>query len=260
MKKPIKIILIVLGAILLVLAGKICFNYIYNSTENFFYHLGSKDINPDPLLVANFHEPYVAWYNEGCVDFKQERYENAQEEFEKALTYKLPEKKECDIRVNLVLSILSQYDWTGKTTVDGNKLLTDLYKCRDILLEDGCATDTNDGHDVEAQRLKNEIDDLIEMLEQQKEQGGEDDDSQSSENQDDPNGGQSQDQDQNQGEDENDDHEETPEEKTQREKEETIKKALEDQREDSQQEREEEMRRQEEMNSDYQFNFYGTIW
>ena len=263
MKKAIRIILVVLAAILLVLTGKICFNYIYNSTENFLYHLGSTDLNPKPLLFANFHEPYVAWYNDGCIDFKQGRYENAQEEFEKALSFELPEKRECDIRVNLVLSILSQYDWSGTHTVDGEKLLADLRKCRDILLEDGCATDTNDGHDVEAQRLKNEIDDLIEMLEEQQQQQSSDgDDSQDNQSQN-PNDSNNQNQNEdneNQSGRGDENHEETPEEKAEREKEESIRQSLEDQRKDSQQEREDEMRREEERSGEMIFDFYDTIW
>lgn len=270
MKKPIKIILLVLGVILLVLTGKMCFNYIYNGSENLAYHLGNYKLNPEPLLFANFHEPYVAWYNSGCIDYKMGRYENAQEEFEKALSYRLPEKRECDIRVNLVLSILSQYDWTGNHVVDGNALLQDLYKCREILLADGCATDQNDGHDVEAQRLKNEIDDLIEMLKQQQQQsqegenGDSDNDNQSGQGQDNPDNssGQNNDDqnDQNNQNNQDDNHEETPEEKAQREKEEGIQRVLEEQKRDAQEEREDAMRREEEQSGDYAFNYYGTIW
>lgn len=166
--KKKQIILLVAGIFLSLLLGKLLFNFIHN--ENLIKKVakGNYETTDNGIIyTGNIFEPYIAHYNNGNVYYKRGEYERAMSEYQKALKGWPPKYKECKIRINLVLALLNRYDWSGETIVDAEALLEDLKLGRAILLEDGCATDFNDGHDVDAQTLKNDIDKLIEELEQQ---------------------------------------------------------------------------------------------
>ncbi len=68
-----------------------------------------------------------------------------------------PESKECDIRVNLALSLCDTIDFYHLDSQDKiDTALFILYKARDVLTEKGCAAEAEGekGHDPEAQQLK----------------------------------------------------------------------------------------------------------
>ena len=97
--------------------------------------------------------------------------------------------------------------------------------------------DDGDGHNKEAQKLKEEIDALIEQLKQQQSQGGTGQD-----NQDKP---ENEDENQNSGEGD---------------REEEIKEQLQQLQEESHQDREDTLQLYEEMDSNADYNWGGQVW
>lgn len=109
---------------------------------------------------------YIYHYNKGNDAYENGDYESAIEEYETALSYHVPDKKECDIRVNLALAMIAPIDLENLPESEVADTIALLKEARDVLTEDGCAhMDDNDGHDEDAQTLKNEIDEYIEALE-----------------------------------------------------------------------------------------------
>ena len=90
-------------------------------------------------------------------------------------------QKECDIRINLALSMCYSIDFDNLTTQDSlDSAQVILYKARDILLTNKWATENGAGHrDDDAQQLKEDIDRMLEQL-----QNPNGDDSQNDPNQD----------------------------------------------------------------------------
>lgn len=145
-----------------------------------------------------FMEPWIEPYNLGNSYFKQKKYDKAIEEYDKALEIKtLPEKKECDVRVNKALSLVIPIDTDNVTKENRRSVIELLQEAMDVLTEDGCATDDGDGHDEEAQTLYDEIKEYKEQLEQEEEE--------EKEKEDQKNSGSSGDEDQKQEPDEGDD-------------------------------------------------------
>ncbi|MBQ9233758.1 MAG: tetratricopeptide repeat protein, partial [Lachnospiraceae bacterium] len=124
--------------------------------------------NANALTFANVYQSYIAHYNRGNIFYNQKNYDEAIKEYNKALDCHIPEKKECSVRINLALSIIgkipSEYD--SPDNIDST--LATLREAREVLLPDDCANDEGTGHSKEAEKLKKEIDDLIEELEEKK--------------------------------------------------------------------------------------------
>ena len=126
------------------------------------------------LTVFDQPDGYIIWYNIGNYHFENGEYEEAEEAYLKALECGIPYEKECPVRVNLALSMLYQisdeewdefYFCTGPRDLNAHsrKVEKILLEARDILTADGCAgEDDEQGHDKEAQKLKDEIDELLE--------------------------------------------------------------------------------------------------
>lgn len=109
-------------------------------------------------------QPYIAPYNKGNVHYQRGEYELAVEQYEKALLKNPPHRKECKIRINLALAKLAMINPDDITAANVNEIIAQLEDARDILLEDGCANNEDTGHSRDAQTLKDEIDQMIEML------------------------------------------------------------------------------------------------
>ena len=62
-----------------------------------------------PLTWANWMEPYKVYFNQGNAYFKSGKYDQSEGKFRQALE-SVPEAKECDVRINLALSIEQQAD------------------------------------------------------------------------------------------------------------------------------------------------------
>jgi len=164
MKKIIKIFYIILLVILL----KLIISFVVNEVYIFKYKNGEySEKLVEVLNVINFPESYVAPYNYGNLLYQEGKYAEAVKQYNIALQYKLPKEKECSIRINKALCILKSVDLEKKTPEDNIEIL---YKAREILCEKGCAnTDNSNGHSKKAEKLKEEIDDLIEELKRKQE-------------------------------------------------------------------------------------------
>ncbi|MCR4791427.1 MAG: tetratricopeptide repeat protein [Lachnospiraceae bacterium] len=126
------------------------------------------------LTHFKFPNEYVIWYNIGNYYYENGDYEEAEEAYKKALECEIPYEKECPVRVNLALSMMAQLDddeWEAFFACNGpfelnalsRKVEKTLLDARDVLIEDGCAHENDeDGHDEQAQQLKDEIDELLE--------------------------------------------------------------------------------------------------
>ncbi|MBR3032659.1 MAG: tetratricopeptide repeat protein, partial [Clostridiales bacterium] len=146
---------------------KFAFSYGYNEWVNGKYEEGDYTENYNLLEVANINEPYIVYYNNGNVMYQRQDYELAIEYFEKALTKNPPEEKECLVRINLVLSklaLLGEDAFSPEKIEDTIELLEE---CLDILSEKGCATDEGDGHNNRAQRLYDEIKEMLDQAKQE---------------------------------------------------------------------------------------------
>lgn len=164
MKKAIFITIysmLVIGCLVMV------FNYGYNAFVTFCYNNGNYSVEAKPLQIFNWTEKYVAYYNQGNIEYQKGEYLNAIEAYEKALELDPPEKKECSIRINLALAMVATIGDLYKDPTYAEDVLTILYSARDVLLEDGCATEAGDGHSAEAEQLKKEIEEMIKELEKQ---------------------------------------------------------------------------------------------
>lgn len=126
------------------------------------------------LTEFNIPEGYVPYYNLGNAYYKQEEYDKAISYYKKALTENPPHKgeRECDIRVNLALSMIAKIDWDMlETDKDVQRVIRQLKAARNVLTEEGCANpDDPNGHNEEAEQLKKDIDDMIEKLQQNQDQ------------------------------------------------------------------------------------------
>jgi tetratricopeptide (TPR) repeat protein len=169
----------------------------------------------------NFPDSYLPYYNLGNVAYQNGDYDEAIANYKKALEIGAPhEDKECNIRVNLALSMLMKIDWANMTTQkDVERAIRQLKAARNVLTEEGCANpDDPNGHNEDAEKLKKDIDDMLDQLQQQNDSGD------SNEQQDDQ---------QNQGQDE----QQEPEKKESTKREDDLKDKLDDQKRDSMQER-----------------------
>ena len=160
-----KKILIGIYIVMLLICGKLAFNYIYNAIAIYRYHQYDYSVNVMPLLIFNWSEPYIAYYNQGNIYYKNDSFEDAIASYERALKLHPPEGKECAVRINLALAMLGTMaeDYSAPGNVDTS--LEILRGARDVLLENGCATENGDGHNETAEQLKKEIEALIEQLE-----------------------------------------------------------------------------------------------
>ena len=170
MKKiPLRVVFaVVMGlallAVTVIMARRLIINHSFVSAyESGDYHIEQEK----SLLTMNFPESYVPYYNLGNAAYKLGDYNSAISYYTKALEMYPSEGKECDIRVNLALALCDTIDFYNLDSQDKiDTALFMLYKARDVLTEKGCASDVEgeQGHDPEAQQLKEDIDKMIEKL------------------------------------------------------------------------------------------------
>ena len=125
------------------------------------------------ISLLHLPDEYIILYNIGNYYFDKENYKRAETYYRLAIDSGIPYGKECDVKVNLALAMLSQlsdeewdafYSCAGPETMNAEARTVEktLKNARDVLLEDGCAGDEEDGHDKDAQKLKEEIDEILE--------------------------------------------------------------------------------------------------
>lgn len=239
MKKAIKIILIVIWVILFLFFGLLTFNYFYNEFTISKYDEHDYSYDDDLLVHTSIFQSYIAHYNNGNIHYQAGEYEEAIEDYKQALEANPPhESEECDIRVNLALAIIGTLPEEYSSPENIEQSIATLQEAREYLLQEECALDEGEGHDKDAQKLKNEIDALIEQLKQQQQsQGGQGQDNQNKpeEEEEEENGGQG-------------------------DREEEIKEELQQLQEESHQDREDTLQLYEEMDTNADYNWGGQVW
>ena len=157
----------ILSVVLVIIALFLGIRYLLNagfvhSYNNGKYHIGIEEF----LSKLNIPEGYVPYYNAGNGYYQIEDYDSAISDYKTALECHPTEKKECDIRVNLALAMLHKIDFDHIDTEKqkANAVRT-LQAARNVLCEKGCADPYGtDGHDPEAEQLKQDIDKMLEEL------------------------------------------------------------------------------------------------
>lgn len=137
------------------------------SNKSFISNFNNGIYQQNPLGFLGFWEPHVNHYNRGNLYYSLGDYERAIEEYQEALSTVSGKPYDCMTRINYALSLVVPLDLENITEDNVDEILAVLYEARDILCENGCAKPNSDhgGHDSDAQKLKNEIEDLIELLE-----------------------------------------------------------------------------------------------
>ncbi len=151
------------------LIARWCINTIYTVAAGNGLYI---PVFEEMLTGINFPEGYKVWYNIGNYHFQKGDYKQAENDYYKAIVCGIPYEKECPVKINLALATineLSDDEWEAffetediendpKALTVQNALLT----AKTILIEDGCAHDEDEnGHDEQAQILKDEIEELL---------------------------------------------------------------------------------------------------
>ncbi len=159
-------ILVFAGLVLLIVSLFMGVRLIRNHSYVSAYEKGEyRTEQEEKLLKMNFPESFVPYYNLGNAAYKQGDYNSAIGYYNQALTMYPTGDKDCQIRINLALSLCNTIDFYNLDSQEKiDTALFVLYKARDVLLEDGCASDDGQGHNADAQQLKEDIDRMIEKL------------------------------------------------------------------------------------------------
>ncbi len=207
--------------------------YIINEKFVSAYQAGDYQVEQqETLQKMNLVEQYLPYYNLGNVAYKEEDYTKAIGYYKQALDMNPPEGKDCAIRINLALAMIKKIDFSDLSTEKKlQNAIQQLRAARTVLTAHGCAGPVEaDGHSEEAEKLKKDIDDMLEQLENppdQDQQDGQD---------------QNQDQDQNKDQDNQDQNNQDQDKETEQEK--KIREQLEEQQKEALQERSEEQQKQ----------------
>ena len=171
-----KVLLTVLCIVVVILLKLIC-DYILNTIQVNSYK--EEKYNADfAQLVATlkFNKSHAANYNYGNVLYQKGDYEGAIEQYKNALDTIVPSGEECDIRVNYALAICKTVKLEKEDEKDEAKVKEAIKKYEsaiDVLVAVECAhRNDNNGHDKDAQQLKNDIQKEIDRLKNQSGQEG----------------------------------------------------------------------------------------
>lgn len=232
-----KKILIGIYIVMLLICGKLTFNYIYNAIAIYRYHQYDYSVNVKPLMIFNWSEPCIAHYNQGNLYYENDSFEDAITSYERALKLHPSKEKECAIRINLALAMLGTMaeDYSASENVDTS--LEILNGARDVLLEKGCATENGTGHSETAEQLKEEIEAMMKQLEQPPENDPEKNEETKEENK-----------------------TEDEQKKAEDAFEDDVKKTLQEKQSKANQQRKESLDDYEEFDKDYNFDTDGYIW
>lgn len=175
-----KKVLIIIYIILMFIFLKLLYNTGTNSILINQYNKGKYNSNQGKKLTyLNFIQGYVANYNYGNILYQNGEYENAIEEYKKALKENVPKEKECNIRINYALAICRTVQVDEKDQESIKNAIETYESAINILTEDGCAnrSDSN-GHSQKAEQLKKDIQKEIDRLKkiQTQEDNNEEDD------------------------------------------------------------------------------------
>lgn len=239
--------IVVAAGILSLLAGTLMtINYVCGRKVISRYGSGIYE-NSEVNMVLGFTQPYIYHYNQGNIYYSKGDYAGAAEEYSHALEYSPSGDRDCYTRINLALSMVRPIDVESVTADNLDETLDILENAKNILLENGCAHDEDEnGHNSDAQTIKDEIDEFEKKLQEKVNQ---DDKNQDDEDQDDQG---------DQNDDSNDSKDDTTEDQTSG-REEDIRQQLEQIQGDSLNQRNQEMDSYETYKEDFQY-YDGQTW
>ncbi|MBQ4057681.1 MAG: tetratricopeptide repeat protein [Lachnospiraceae bacterium] len=248
-----KRILIGIYIMMLLVCVELVFNCVYNGIIVYCYKNANYTMIVEPLMVFNWNEPYIAYYNKGNICYQKENYLDAIEAYNMALKKNPPEEKECAIRINIALTMLATIKDSYQNPTYVDECLTVLYEAREVLLENGCATAEGEGHSKKAEQLREEIEAMINELEQKQSESEDQKESDSTE--------------ETEASTEEVTEEETTEEETTEEKqqeedssEEDIEKKMKERQSKANKERQENLQQHNEFDFEFDFDSDGLIW
>lgn len=163
-----KKLLISIAIICSLLSGVSFLNYFSN--EN-----AINNSRENVLKILGFAQPYVAPYNEGNLAYEKRNYREAVIKYKKALEYSMPQKRECQVRINLALAIAMPVDQEYIENKGADEAIKVLESAIEVLTEKGCADhsdqqgQTTAGHSEDATQLKKDIEKYIEEIKQSQE-------------------------------------------------------------------------------------------
>lgn len=157
MKKILKLILIIIIIILVKLVLSFMINeLIINNYNNKIYNSNLVKV----LYLFNYNEPYIVYYNHGNILVQKKDYDKAITKYNDALNKKPPQKRICDIRINLSIAMIKNIK-----SKDYNTVYNELEKAKNNLYNNKCANSIDDnGYSKEAEKLEKEIRQLQENL------------------------------------------------------------------------------------------------
>ena len=135
--------------------GILLVNYIAN--KNLIKRYGQGIYQPNEYGALGFTQPYIDNYNRGNVYYQLGAYQEAKEEYHKALSKNPDDPYDCKIRVNYALAYVTPIKIDELNESNYKAALKDIEEAKKILLEKGCATEDDDGHYYAAQKLYNEL-------------------------------------------------------------------------------------------------------
>ena len=159
MKNALKVTLVLFLLILI----KLILSFTLNAIVIFHYNRGSYQKNLISVLkMINTNEPYIVYYNEGNIFYREKEYDKAISNYEISLKKNPPKSRVCDIRINMTLAMIENINFKGADY----EILNALTKARENLYNEHCA-DKNDatGESKEAEELEDAIRDLEDEIE-----------------------------------------------------------------------------------------------
>ena len=151
----------------LLLCFLLCLAINFFANETFVKHYKEGTYKENNLSVLGFLEPHISYYNKGNVYYQKGQYEDAIACYENALSRHPSKEQECDIRINLALSMIAPIDSSQLDEQELERAIATLKDAKEILCKNGCASENGDGHNKDAQTLKEDIDRFLNELKNQ---------------------------------------------------------------------------------------------
>lgn len=142
----------------------VCLVTNFFANEIFVKNYKNGTYKENKLSALGFAEPYISYYNEGNLCYQKRNYESAIKAYQTALSRYPSKQRECNIRINLALSMIATIDSSQLTGQELEQAIATLKEAKKVLCEQGCAAEDGNGHSRDAQTLKEDIDRFLAEL------------------------------------------------------------------------------------------------